>query len=153
MNNMLKRIFLAFMAIMSLTSCRSQNKGSKSFEVKISYNFKDTCLVFKNDSNNLLSFYRDVEIVENTVTDTLRIGFSIVTPKQTGSIIIYQSDTASDKSLYTDPAYIDHLFKTDHPNARTKYLCIKSSRNHGSPPSVRNDGYLILRLYTRRYKY
>jgi hypothetical protein len=137
---------------MLLASCRSQTKGKQSFEVKIAYNFKDTCMSFKNDSGSLVSFYRDVEIIENTVTDTLRIGFSIVRPKQTGTIIIYQSDTARDKSLYTDPAYIEHLFKTDHPNARTKYLCIHS-KNEGSKPSIQGDRYLIIRLYTRRYKY
>lgn len=43
---------------------------------------------------------RKVIILENTLTDTILLGFTIVSPKYTGEVIYLQQDTVTSRSLY-----------------------------------------------------
>lgn len=120
----IRLILIQALLILLSSGCKSQTTELNYVDVKLNNTFKDTCLIIKDALGDTLSFYRNIEIIENSFTDTLNIGFSIVQPLKTGDLLILQSDTSKEMALYNDPKYIDYLWKTNHPELKTKYLCI-----------------------------
>lgn len=119
-------------------SCKPQRKAFEIIEFELHGRINDTCVVLKNTLGDTISFYRDIEIVENTYPDTLRIGYSILPPKQSGALYYARYDTNKEEIIYSDPAYIDYIMKTDSPAAKSKFLCVytlgKQNLNHIEQP-------------------
>lgn len=120
------KIVLIFLSLIFFSSCNAKSQHTQSFikEIVLGSDFIDTCLVFKSASGDTMLFNRKVEVLENTFTDTVNIGFHLLYPKQTGQIFISQYDTATDRSMYASPEYIDYINKHQKPERLTKLLCI-----------------------------
>lgn len=113
--------------ISSSTGCQSGKPVPDHMQIVLTDNFRDTCIVLKNEKGDTLSFYRNIEIIENSFSDTLNIGFSTVLPGETGVVFLAQTDTSRSSALNADAAYRKHIFETDSPEAKTKFLCVYRS--------------------------
>ncbi len=88
-------------------SCSSQKSGILTIDFK----GKDTCIFLKDETGKPISIDRKLIISENTVSDTIAIGFSVVYPKTPDKMIYIKLDDRTDMAIY-DEAYPD-LPKTD----------------------------------------
>ena len=150
-----KRLKIIFLLLINTTaifilSCnfKSETKdlSSKYFEFKIYNTFNDTCFAISINNSDTLVFNRNIEVIENTFSDTLNIGFNHFSPKQTGKCYVSQSDTIANVALYTDPNYIAYLQETNSPELRFKKLCIYHYKGF-SKSSLKNDKeYLKIRF-------
>jgi hypothetical protein len=86
-------IFLIFFSIGCRESRRDAHTGIIEIEPK-----QDSCYTLK-ENGQIMQVSRRFIILENTLTDTILLGFTIVSPKYTGEVIYLQQDTVTSRSL------------------------------------------------------
>jgi hypothetical protein len=121
-------------------------------EIVLENFYRDTCIVFKGDAGDTISFNRNFELLENTCGDTLNVGINYVEPGQKGKYFTIQVDTLTNTALDNSKEFKEHIESTDSPELYTKYLCIYnlSVRWHGY--SSGKPGRLRLRIYYKPKK-
>jgi hypothetical protein len=120
-------------------------------EIVLENFYRDTCIVFKNDAGDTISFNRNFELLENTCGDTLNVGINYVEPNQKGEYFNYQVDTLN-VAIDNSEEYKEYIERTDSPELYTKYLCIYnlSIRWHGH--SSGKPGRIRVRVYYKPEK-
>jgi hypothetical protein len=102
--------------MVTLLCCKTKSQSTGLLQLDVEM---DSCYLLKSfDGVKDLRISRDIEIVENTISDTCILGASIITPKQIGKIKYLQIDRRTDAVLDPD---------SDLSNQpKTSMLCIHS---------------------------
>jgi hypothetical protein len=105
---------LACLLIIAL-SCQDSRTRPNAATIEI-IPLRDSCyhLMLKGQE---IAANRKLNILENTLTDTILLGFTIVAPNYTGEVIYLQKDTVTSNSFYQSSGDDENLPKT-------KSLCI-----------------------------
>ncbi len=96
-------IFLLFLMV----SCKSKSKTDKIFQIEV---IKDSCYYLMDSAK------RKVEIIENTLEDTILFGFAILPPGYIGQFEYLRSDESNDAMIYAETP------KKNWP--KTKMFCV-----------------------------
>jgi hypothetical protein len=125
MKYQLQMITLALLIIIMGCKAQSRKITYNYYEFTLYNTFKDTCMVLKGPKGDTISYYRNVEILENTFSDSLVFALGVIPPGRLGKAIITQIDTFIDGGMYASKKYINDLISKDDPDAKTKFLCIR----------------------------
>jgi len=112
-----------FLLVALILSCKSNPKTSNVFKIEGS---KDSCYKFTD------SVKRQVEIIENTLQDTVLLGFTVVPPKYVGNFNYLGIDGRNDAVIY--PETPEQLMP------KTTMICINLYKQR------KVKGYLILKV-------
>ncbi len=82
-------IFFTFCFITSTASCQNY----KILKLNAA---SDSCFTLPQEA------YREIEIVENTLTDTIGLGYSILAPEKLGTFIYRRAHKGNDGLLYLE---------------------------------------------------
>lgn len=77
---------------------------------------KEICLYFYSNGKRILNVNRELKILENTLTDTLAIGFGIVAPGQIGKIVDLRSEDGLLYDEVLDLPKTDRLYVNKYKN-------------------------------------
>jgi hypothetical protein len=117
-----------------LAACYAPLKDPYIFD--ISFEGRDTCF-FKRNSDTALLFFRKVEILENSITDTFRFGLAVVPGGYTGRMDYLQVEDRTDAMVYQDENARNMMPKADR-------LCFQ--RHH---PDKMVSGRIKIKVYTK----
>ena len=95
----MKYLSLFIISSVYLFSCTKKN-NSRILTINIS---KDSCYVLLDSAGKPITAFRGMKILENSLSDTIGIGFGIISPGYIGKIGYYRVDTSVDKCF--DPKY------------------------------------------------
>jgi hypothetical protein len=127
-------LVIIFMVVLSPAACYNNNKQNLPLtEVfEISFAGVDTCISLKK-WDSIINATRRLDIVSNSLTDTVVFGTSILPPRYVGEFWYLQIDNRRDISEY--PGNDINVM------SRTKMLCIHPT------PYTRARGRLKVRVY------
>lgn len=131
---------IAIITVISCTNFKS-NKNNEH-ELTLFNNFRDTCIYFIEHNKDTISIIRELEIIENTMSDTILLGNSCVRPFQTGYIFMGQVSTNRDAALYNSPDAIKHMRDNNTKNYGTNILCLYHRKINEVSKS---DGYIKIK--------
>lgn len=117
--------YLPFVLIMFTYGCNAQKESKQKYKDITLSNFTgDSCLTLINAQGDTLSFFRLVEVIENTFNDTLVVSGGVIHPGDKRTHFLGQVGTTKGGSMYSEEEYIKWLDESDHPEGRTKFICI-----------------------------
>gem|GEM_PF-4796997 len=104
-------------------SCQSGPQASNVLKIEVT---KDSCYKLIDSAN------RHIEIIENTLQDTVVLGFAVLPPKYVGNFNYLRSDERVDAAIY--PETPEHLMP------KTKMICINLYARR------KNKGHLVIKF-------
>ena len=108
-----------------LTLCNKQQKNS----VEIDFSRLDTCFALIDGQDNKILAARELEIVENSLTDSIAIGFGVLPPNYLGKIFYSQEGNVM-------------LYRGDK-NSRTDSLCFNYYNGRRSRGKIKIEYLLV----------
>lgn len=101
----MKNVFIIISIILLSISC-DESKTEYIEVVKIDSLISKKCFFFESKNSDTLKFVRNIEILENTIDDTLLLGNAILAPRYLGEFEYIQFEDKDDIILdlqYTNP--------------------------------------------------
>ncbi len=136
------KLIYIFALIIVLSSCEDggNRNGSKVKDKKnlrselfeIEFHGVDTCTVLRSD-DTLISAFREIEIIKNSMSDTVVFGTSLLLPQYTGEFLYLQIDNRRDITEYPETGI---MFMS-----RTSMLCIHPT------PFTKANGRIQVKVY------
>jgi hypothetical protein len=108
--------------------------------VEFSNVYNDTCIESLPGMDSL-KIYRQIEILENTLSDTISIGYGVIRPGQKGKFISHQLFKGNESGVYDNP--LDPV-NINNPTSYAKVMC--ASALFGKKMAVRGNIKLRLRI-------
>jgi hypothetical protein len=87
--------------------------------VEFSNVYNDTCIESLPGMDSL-KIYREIEISENTLSDTISIGYGVIRPGQKGKFISHQLFKGNESGVYDNP--LDPV-NINNPASYAKVMC------------------------------
>lgn len=95
-------IVISIIAAISIYGCKTRKNETLTATINITN--PDTC--FDLSAGDSVLFRRDIEILENTLSDTIGLGFGVVAPNRLGKMIYMQNGV--NDVVYYEPALGTH---------------------------------------------
>lgn len=91
----MKKVLFIITIVFLFNSC-SKNKGEFTEVIKVDNATFKKCYFFKNKNSDTLKFVRNIQILENTLNDTILLGNAILYPKYLGEFEYTQLEDKDD---------------------------------------------------------
>lgn len=101
----LKIVSTQFLFLLLLLSCEQKDLYTRSIQIDLPNN--PNCYFFIENESDTLHFKRNIKIVVNNLTDTIKIGQGIIAPKYVGNYAYTKLGNRNDIALdlnYSNPS-------------------------------------------------
>ena len=129
MHKILVSTSFLFSIILLLNCSYLKNNKAKEYELKLFNTFKDTCIYFFENKNDTISITREIEIIENTFTDTIILGNGYISGGKKCKMFIAQLGENRNTALYSSTDAIEYMRAYNTPSYATNVLCVYHLKN------------------------